>query len=633
MSLVSRRYLLSAGVATLLFPRQIFSLSGSPTHSAASSNVQMEPLENAVYSTGEQIQIFDLAQHALTKLFDGKMLSDLQSDADRLGIPPAERVNVTLRRGGRIRGSVSAPGANLGRQVIESVYRAAMDRSYGGHLTRWEISDTILEVWIQTASSEISHGARTEKNVLLVGIEGLEIEGRGQLAYYLPSVAITSKYKTDVALFEALCKKAGLEKDGWLQLDVSVRTTQWVCLSTVSNAHFFGQNPDAKDKLPISLNSSIEESASYLIRNQDASGRTAYLYDPIADLFVGKRTSLIRSAGCLFALSQVLQSSHRIARDRTFKACTAKMARGLLNLTSPKGDSMRVLLEEEAGKIPEEEKAVELPGDEEKDTETLEDKKKAGELPSVGATALLAAALSVDTLRKEFSQEYQQLYHSIVSAQKSSGRFLTHFGETQENERAVNFYPGEALLVLAIEAERKNAQALEACRRAFQPYVLLFRTAPSSAFTVWHINVWSRIALLTGEHAYADFAFEQADWLLRLQIKSHQDQRWVGGFSQAGAAPQVYSIAFTEAIVRALALAVRTGDTERTKKYAESVRSGLRFCRLLKIEETQATLLGDPMRCKGGVAFGLTDRRVRCDLVQHFITLCLAVEQTKSYLV
>jgi hypothetical protein len=146
------------------------------------------------------------------------------------------------------------------------------------------------------------------------------------------------------------------------------------------------------------------------------------------------------------------------------------------------------------------------------------------------------------------------------------------------------------------------------------------------------MNVWSRIALLTGEPSYADFAFEQADWLLQMQIKNHHDLRWVGGFSQSGAAPQVYSIAFTEAIVRALTLAVRTGDIERTRKYADCVRSGLRFCKLLKIEETQATLLANPMRCKGGVAFGLTDRRVRCDSVQHFITLCLAAEQIEDHI-
>jgi hypothetical protein len=177
-----------------------------------------------------------------------------------------------------------------------------------------------------------------------------------------------------------------------------------------------------------------------------------------------------------------------------------------------------------------------------------------------------------------------------------------------------------------LEAERGNAEALERCRRAFLPYVLHFRQAPASAFVGWHVDVWSRIAVLTGEHAYADFAFEQTDWLLQRQIMDHPDWRWVGGFSDSGAAPQCSSIVFLEATARALALALKRGDVERISKYAEAVRRGLQFCRRLRLEETPQSLLGNPPRCRGGIALGLLDRRVRCDVVQHFITLCLALE-------
>ncbi|MGA2654226.1 MAG: AMMECR1 domain-containing protein [Terracidiphilus sp.] len=638
MALVSRRDLISGGVAAgavVLLPNQMFpssdTLGSSALHSVSmNSDGKTDQVENAPYSPAMQAKILDLAHDTLTKLFEGKMLSEIQPSVDLLRLAPAHRVNITLRHAGRMRGSESVPGTNLGSQIIESVYAASMDRSNGGHLTKWEVPDVALEVWLQTGSVEVSHSARFEKGILLLGIEGLEIEGRDQLAYFLPSVPITSKYKTEVALLEALCRKAGFEKDAWLRPDVSLRKTQWVCITSVSNSHFFGEKPDTDAKLPIPLDSSIEESASYLIRNQDANGRTAYLYDPFADAYVGKATNIVRSAGCLLALSLVLESNHRIAHDSAFKACTVKMAKGLLNLTSVTANGLRVLREEETGKTPEDEKAGEQPGDEEMDWETPQEKKKAGELPSLGATALLAAALSGNTLRKEFAQEYSQLYHSIVSAQKPDGRFVTHFGEDQENEGASNFYPGEALLVLAMEAERKNSEALEMCRRAYQPYVAQFRSKPTSAFTVWHINVWSRIAQLTGERAFADFVFEQAEFLLRMQVKTHADPRWVGGFSQSGAAPRVYTVAFTEAIALALALAVRTRDSERTTRYADCVRSGLRFCRLLQLETSQATLLANPVRCKGGIAFSLIDRRVRCDAVQHFITLCLAAEQIKE---
>jgi AMMECR1 domain-containing protein len=651
MPLVSRRDLISAGVTVgvgaLLPTHLLASASGLPDSGAQSATVadeRIEQVDKSPYSIGEQEEILKLARHALTKLFEGKTVLELQPDADRLDLPSPERLNITLRHAGRIRGSMSAPGANLGRQITESVYRAAMDRRYGGHLTRWEMPDTLLEVWIQTGSSEISPDARFEKHVLLLGIEGLEIEGHGKSAYYKPSVAITSRYKSDTALFEALCKKARLQKDAWRQTDVSVRKTQWVCVRSVSNAHFFSHELEGKTKLPITPNNCIAESASYLLRNQDADGSSAYLYDPITDLFAAKKANLVRSAGCLFGLSQILQSNHHIAAKRDFKTCTLQMARSLLSRTSLIDDGRRVVQEEKGGGLPGEEDAAGEPAEEgesarklaqgeEKADESPEEEERSARLPAVGATALLAAALSGDVLRREFAQEYQQLYRSIASAQKQDGRFVTHFGETAESERVANYYSGEALLLLALEAERGNTEALEMCKRAFQPYVLHFRKGPTTAFVGWHVNVWSRIALLSGDHAYADFAFEQTDWLLQKQINSHHDSRWLGGFSQTDAAPQFSSIVFLEATVRALMLAIKIRDAERMRKYANSVHSGLRFCKQLRLEETPATLLANPMRCKGGVALGLIDRRVRCDAVQHFITLCLAVEQIRHYLV
>jgi hypothetical protein len=83
---------------------------------------QVERLKNVYYSEDGQKAILDFARNTLTELFAGKTLSELRSDADRLAFPLAERVNINLRHAGRIRGSMSAPGANLGRQIIDSVH-------------------------------------------------------------------------------------------------------------------------------------------------------------------------------------------------------------------------------------------------------------------------------------------------------------------------------------------------------------------------------------------------------------------------------------------------------------------------------------------------------------------------------
>ena len=563
----------------------------------------MEQIETISYSTTEQIEILNLARYALTSLLAGKSISELESEADRLLLPPAERVNITLRCGGKLRGSMSsAMVSNLGRQIVQAVYRTAMDRRFGGPLTRWELADTSFEVWIQIGAEEISPDARYDKNCLLLGIEGLEIEGHGQSAYYKPSVPITSKNKSVTALLEALSKKAGLDNDDWKKPDVIVQKTQWICLDSVSTRNSGGSNGRTEDSIP--LDTWIAESVSYLMRNQDVSGATAYLYDPIGNVFVPGAISVVRAAGCLFALSQILRSHHYIAKDETFRASVIQMARSLLNRTQITGDSRRIVQEENRW-----------------------------ELPKVGAAALLTAALSADILREQFSQEYQQLYNAVASAQNADGRFCTRFGLIEENEQESKFCSGQALLALAMEAERGNAEALQRCLLAFEPHVLQFRAAPATAFVGWHVDVWSRIFALTGDPVYAAFAFEQSDWLLQMQVRSQRDSRWMGGFSKTCDSPPTFSsIVFLEAIARALKLAIGMGDAARIQQYADCVRRGFQYCRRLRLEETSPpTLLGDGARCRGGIALDLIDRTVRCDVVQHFITLCLAALQVHDY--
>jgi AMMECR1 domain-containing protein len=563
----------------------------------------MEQAETISYSIIEQTEILNLARYVLTSVFAGKSISELESETVRLVLPPAERVNITLRSGGKLRGSMSsATLSNLGRQIVQAVYRTAMDRRFGGPLTRWELPYASFEVWIQIGSEEITPDARYDKNCLLLGIEGLEIEGQGQSAYYKPSVAITSKNKSVTALLEALSKKAGLDKDDWKNPDVCVQKTRWICLDSASTIGAGGSNGQTEESIP--LDTWIAESVAYLVRNQDVSGATAYLYDPIGDIIVPSAVSVVRAAGCLFALSQVLRSHHCIAKDETFRMSVIQMARSLLNRTQITGDRRRIVQEETRW-----------------------------QLPKVGATALLTAALSADMLRAQFNEEYQQLYHAVTSAQNTDGRFCTRFGLLEENEQESKFCSGQALLVLAMEAKRGNAVALQQCLLAFEPYVLQFRAAPATAFVGWHVDVWSRIFELTGDPVYAAFVFEQSDWLLQMQIRNHYDSRWLGGFSKTGTSPPSFSsIVFLEAIVRALQVAIRIGDAVRIQRYSSSVRVGFEFCRRLRLEETSPpTLLGDRARCRGGIALDLVDRTVRCDVVQHFITLCLATEQVHDY--
>lgn len=238
MSAISRRDLFSGGIAAgamAALPRQLLSLSAPEADSPHRPDVSSPSDEakhaiNPPYSASEQAAILKLALDTMIQLFSGKTLVDLQSAGDRLRIPAAATVNVTLRHRGRVRGSVAADGASLGRQVVASLYAAALDRSYGSPLTKGEVPEVLFEVWIQTGASEVSLVDRSANGAFLAGVEGLEIEYGGQSAHCLPSVAITSSQKTELALLGALCLKAGLEEHAW-QMSGGNRPQDAVALS------------------------------------------------------------------------------------------------------------------------------------------------------------------------------------------------------------------------------------------------------------------------------------------------------------------------------------------------------------------------------------------------------------------
>jgi hypothetical protein len=251
--------------------------------------------------------------------------------------------------------------------------------------------------------------------------------------------------------------------------------------------------------------------------------------------------------------------------------------------------------------------------------------KKQSSPPKLGSTALLAAALGGQVLKKRYQSIYSELYQSVVAAHRPHGRFITHYGVEKEHQRSAEFFSGQALLAVAVAASRGDIVAREICFAAFNPYREQFLARPTTAFVGWHIDVWTRLAILTGREDFARFVFDQADWLLRLQKTDCNISEWLGGFSKNNEPPNFSSIVYLEALARAYSMARSIKDYSRVEKYRVAVLSGLQFCSQLRLESTPATWFPNPLRCRGGIGLGLLDRRVRCDIPQHFITLCVAV--------
>jgi hypothetical protein len=257
---------------------------------------------------------------------------------------------------------------------------------------------------------------------------------------------------------------------------------------------------------------------------------------------------------------------------------------------------------------------------------------KSSALPKLGSTALLALALGGSKLSQQFPAAYDGFFKSVSLAQLPSGRFRTHFGSDFEHVRSSEFFSGQALLVFIQRAERGDTTVVKKCSAAFDAYRLQYLANPSSAFVGWHVDVWSRLALLTHRCEYAEFAFQQTDWLLNMQIEAAPEASWVGGFSAGDHMPKFSSIVFLEAVAKAYILATTLGETRRIERYRRALQLGISFCERLRLGEAQMKWFPNPQRSRGGVALSLLDRRVRCDVPQHLVTLCLTLLQANDLL-
>jgi hypothetical protein len=519
---------------------------------------------------------------------------------------PCMRVNVTLRCDGKIRGSMSARGHTLGDQLRLAIAKTLSDRRFDGPVTQSEYLRTSIEVWIQLSAIQIPHQDRTNTDCMAFGQEGVEIAHEERFAYYKPSVAITSTVKNPQELFSALCKKAKIDEFSWQIPEATLRRTRWLCLMKEASSNIGLVVSDLRTCRKVDLDRAtfalwINESCGYMRANQKADGSLTYLYYPLRNQVSPKAINIVRASGCLFALSQALEFSAS-AQLPTITDTALRLAQNLAGQTVGWKDGCSILVD-----------------------------KSSAAAPKLGATALYAAALSQSMLRSAFVSTHGELMNSLRAAQLSSGRFITNFGSEIESEKQVEFYSGQALLALSLSASEGDVEAREMCITAFKPYRDHFKIKPTTAFVGWHIDAWARLFMQTQNEEYATFSFDQCDWLLQFQVKEGSTD-YLGGFSRNGKSPNYSSIVFVEAVLAALHLAWHLGDVDRISRYSYAARIGLLFCARLRLADVPNAFFPDPVRCAGGVSIGLIRKTVRCDIVQHFISMAISAIRVEHLL-
>ena len=161
--------------------------------------------------------LLQLARGSLEAHFRGQPAPRLSSDrAEAFGEPRG--LFVTLKRGGRLRGCIGtlSPEGDLTRVVAEFARRAAFEDPRFPPLSAEELPECELEISVLTAPQPLEGAGE-----IVIGRDGLIIEGRGRRGLLLPQVATEWGFSPGRFLQET-CRKAGLPGDAWRDPEVRV---------------------------------------------------------------------------------------------------------------------------------------------------------------------------------------------------------------------------------------------------------------------------------------------------------------------------------------------------------------------------------------------------------------------------
>jgi AMMECR1 domain-containing protein len=540
---------------------------------------------------------------------------------DRSG-PGQVLVNVTVYVRQRLQACMSGSGEALEDAVRDAAACAAADVRSGRPLAADDLPDARVELWIQTASEVIDRADDIAMHIDL-GLDGIAIRVDGRSAHYAPSVALTSGIARHDLLFDKLTKEAGLSPGAWRDPRITLHRTSWkhYCELPADPGqvlHLRRLRPASLEALTTAeLRARARLAADRLVAVQSAEGYYLYTFHPFNGREKPGPGNFVRQAGCAYAMARAADSAESPERRRLLASSACRVIDVLLS---------RVVTE--AGTV------------------FIADLPKAGQpvWGKLGTIALTLAAIQSPSLTSRYQTERPRLVEAILAFQRPDGSFRCRTDSTSVSDDGTSqdYFPGEALLSLAVEVRAGSVQAERAMAAALPWYRARFRAQPTTAFILWQLDAWRTHAtwLIDLERpaapdtrACCEFIYEMADWLLQFQVgrsASHPDL--IGGFARPGRSPGNSSAAYTEAIIRAFGIAERLEDRSRADRYRQASLGGLDFVRRLQVMPDTGVLFGDPARAVGGTTASLSDMTIRCDYDQHALTAYLAALETSSLL-
>jgi hypothetical protein len=254
-------------------------------------------------------------------------------------------------------------------------------------------------------------------------------------------------------------------------------------------------------------------------------------------------------------------------------------------------------------------------------------------LPSSPASCLAAVGLLVAAVNElpgpqdDLLKKSEELCAYVRKQQHADGSF--DCGEGDENAvhdlAAAATGPGAALYgLMRSQAHRPAPWKAEVARKALAYDAPCWRAHKGPASVPWQTAAYAEAFLATKEKPFADFVNEMNDWLCRQQ-QDRLDPRhpeWLGGFAAPGAAPDVTTASYAEALAEACRVAREAADLPRHRRYSAALELSLQFLTTLQYTDANTQHFAPWYRQRslvGGFHGSHRDGDLRLDYTQHAV--------------
>ena len=195
-------------------------------------------------SEDQQVELFHAVGRRLTTIVTGTHGRRIGDQVPKIADIPLLGAFVSLKKEGELRSCMGTMSDQmpLAAAVEQATVAAATDDPRFPPINASELFELDMEIWLLWGMKRVAHRGTDRLNAVEIGRHGVQISRGGNRGLLLPGVAVD--YDMDAQTFwEAVCRKAGLPTDAWLDDRSLLHTFEGVAIRGPVSAT---ENIDAK---------------------------------------------------------------------------------------------------------------------------------------------------------------------------------------------------------------------------------------------------------------------------------------------------------------------------------------------------------------------------------------------------